>query len=924
MKKFSLIVKVMVVSFIVCWPISNAKAAPGDLLFRWGQDYDFKYIYGIVASQNGQIYVVANDHKQTVMVFDRDGNFQFQWGGKGAQDGQFSSPVGIDIDENSGQVYVAESGNHRIQVFDSAGHYLFKWECYNTGDGSSYSPWGIAVDEAAGQVYVAGLSNNQVHAYDLEGNFLFKWGGLGYSGNGSFNHIRGIAVDKDSGRVYVSDSSGCRIQVFDRSGAFLFQWGGRGRGNGQLWYPTGLAVDENMGRVYVTENGFSYSRIQVFDLSGKFLFKLGDSGSQDGQFRNSMHLSVDVFGRVYVSDTGNGRIQVFNPSGEFIEKWKGVGHGDEQVLWPQAIDLDSDDNVYVSSDSSRLLAFDRDGNFLYQLGLSYHQSNLCSNGDGKFCGIRDIFVDDESSRMYVVDGGNNRIQVFDLDGNFLFKWGGQGTADGQFSNPSAVAVDQGGQVYVADQSNRIQVFDLDGNFLFKWGGSGSGAGQFTKPMDITIEEETGYIYVSESFKNCRVQVFDRNGNFLFTWGSFGVGSPGHFYFADGIAADSKGNVYVGEKFSNDIQAFDRNGNYITRFKFHTYGNSMGKIAIDSRNRVFAVDGYYSRVLVYEGVIPPNQAPVADAGPDRTFADNCGKSIKLDGSASFDPDGDQLNYIWSGPFGTVEGLTPTVSLPLGIHTISLTVDDGIETATAEILISVVDNKPPTTSVVISGDYGNNGWHLSPVQVKLMATDSCSGVSSLTYHMNGTAYSIEADSVILDFDEGTNDISYYAKDAVGNVEAPKQLEIKVDLTNPVVAISGVEAGAVYPVCSLPISNYTAKDELSGIDASWDVTTKIYDAAGLVSYSYSVTASDKAGNVATVEVSYEVVENIGGLKALVERYLASGLIAVQMENSLLAQLKDGGKLKQFVNHVNAQSGKKIDATVADVLVNAAACSY
>ena len=70
--------------------------------------------------------------------------------------------------------------------------------------------------------------------------------------------------------------------------------------------------------------------------------------------------------------------------------------------------------------------------------------------------------------MYVADWRNDRVQKLTADGEFLAKFGESGTADGQFSRPSGVAVDSEGNVYVADWGNqRVQVFDPDGRFLFK-------------------------------------------------------------------------------------------------------------------------------------------------------------------------------------------------------------------------------------------------------------------------------------------------------------------------------------------------------------------------------------------------------------------------------------------------------------------------
>ena len=85
------------------------------------------------------------------------------------------------------------------------------------------------------------------------------------------------------------------------------------------------------------------------------------------------------------------------------------------------------------------------------------------------------------------------------------------------------------------------------------------------------------------------------------------------------------------------------------------------------------------------------APVADAGSDKSFSKNqpVGSSIALDGSGSYDPDGDPLTYQWYGPFATTSGSSISKSISEGTYTVSLVVDDGmsrsdIDTATLEII------------------------------------------------------------------------------------------------------------------------------------------------------------------------------------------------------------------------------------------------
>ena len=111
-------------------------------------------------------------------------------------------------------------------------------------------------------------------------------------------------------------------------------------------------------------------------------------------------------------------------------------------------------------------------------------------------------------------------------GTFLLKWGGP--VDGELYYPLAVATDGSGNVYVADSRfSRIQKFDANGTFLTAWGSPGSGNGQFGggspngayayDPSGVATDG-SGNVYVADTDTN-RIQKFDANGTFLTTWGS---------------------------------------------------------------------------------------------------------------------------------------------------------------------------------------------------------------------------------------------------------------------------------------------------------------------------------------------------------------------------------------------------------------------
>jgi DNA-binding beta-propeller fold protein YncE len=170
---------------------------------------------------------------------------------------------------------------------------------------------------------------------------------------------------------------------------------------------------------------------------------------------------------------------------------------------------------------------------------------------------------DQQGGLFVVDNGNNRIQKFDNEGNFIILWGNFGSANANFHNPTGIACDGKGDVWVVDTNNhRVQKFDGKlGGYLMKFGSRGNGEGQFNAPWGIAVDRVRGFVYVVDS-ANFRVQKFDMAGEFIMAWGSFGNGD-GQFYFPRGIAVDQNdGAVYVVDMGNHRIQKFDTSTNVL--------------------------------------------------------------------------------------------------------------------------------------------------------------------------------------------------------------------------------------------------------------------------------------------------------------------------------------------------------------------------
>ncbi|NNK85346.1 MAG: Ig-like domain-containing protein, partial [Desulfobacterales bacterium] len=127
-------------------------------------------------------------------------------------------------------------------------------------------------------------------------------------------------------------------------------------------------------------------------------------------------------------------------------------------------------------------------------------------------------------------------------------------------------------------------------------------------------------------------------------------------------------------------------------------------------------GYIGESQITVEVLPKlNSVPVADAGPDITIERDsfAGALITLDGSGSYDYDGDNLSYLWSWKRGSADGVSPEVAFQMGSKTITLTVSDGEFYVTDTVNITVVDTTLPQVTIITpnSGDALQDGVNLT---------------------------------------------------------------------------------------------------------------------------------------------------------------------------------------------------------------------
>jgi sugar lactone lactonase YvrE len=246
-------------------------------------------------------------------------------------------------------------------------------------------------------------------------------------------------------------------------------------GNARFWTPFGIAVD-SAGNVYVADTGNNTIRkITANGVVSTLAGLAGQPDSQDGtgtnaRFRNPWDVAVDSTGDVFVADMSNDTIRKITPTGLVSTlagqtgnsgSLDGVGTG-AQFNNPFAMAVDGADNIYVSDSANDTIRKITPGGVTSTLaGLpGYAGSTDGIGNDARFCNPQGLAVDDRGN-IYVADTGNNTVRKITPMGvvtTLAGPAGAGGTTDGiekdaRFNNPGGVAVNRTGNIYVADTNN---------------------------------------------------------------------------------------------------------------------------------------------------------------------------------------------------------------------------------------------------------------------------------------------------------------------------------------------------------------------------------------------------------------------------------------------------------------------------------------
>ena len=556
---------------------------------------------------------------------------------------RFSEPFGVAVD-SAGTVYVADTNNNAIRKISADGTVTTlaggkgMGSTDGTGTAAKFSEPHALVLDTSGNIYVTDYMNHTVRKVTPAGVVTTVAGSAGSSGftNGQgsaarFMALQGIGIDS-SGNLYVAEAGNRAIRKITPSGLVTTFADGS---DGQFGAPRGVAVDAG-GVVYVTDyNAHAIKKITAAGVISTYAGTPPTTGSTDGTtsaalFNAPSGIAIDSANNLYIADTTNNTIRKISAAGS-VTTLAGLagrtgsldGKGaDARFEDPYSAATDSAGNMYVTDATDhtiRKISADGTVTTFAGKGGTYGSSN--GSGTAALFNSPKGIATDSSGNVYVADTGNKIIRKITSAGGVTTLAGtaGQGgslDATGtaaRFNNPTGVAVDSSGNIYVIDSESSILrkitpagvVTTLAGSAGAIGAADGAGAAaSFKVPYDVAVDS-AGNIYVSDHGNNL-IRKVTPAGVVTTLAGSGAEGSTNGngraatFKYPNGITVDSSGNVYVADTDNQLIRKISASGDVTTVGGSGKIGSTDGlgvaasfynpmDVAIDASGNLIVVD-----------------------------------------------------------------------------------------------------------------------------------------------------------------------------------------------------------------------------------------------------------------------------------------------------------------------------------------------
>jgi sugar lactone lactonase YvrE len=482
--------------------------------------------------------------------------------------------------------------------------------------------------------------------------------------------------------------------------------------------PNSVAAD-SAGNVYVADTGnHTIRKITPGGLVSTLAGTPRISGSTDGSgaeasFYNPSGVATDTAGNIYVADSGNHTIRKITPAGvvSTLAGMPGIpgnadGIGAEARFYnPLGIATDGAENVYVADAwNSAIRKITPTGVVTTLAGTSNTPGvpGIPGSADGmgataSFNGPSGVATD-SAGNVYVADTWNSTIRKITPDGMVstlagapMINGGMDGTgAAARFYNPSGVATDSLGNIYVTDSGNHTlrkitangMVSTLAGFPLIYGSADGLGYGARFNHLTGVATDSSGYIYVADKENNTIRKITPAGmvstlaGIPMVDGGTDGTGTDASFKSPNGLSTDSSGNIYAADSGNHTIRKITPSGVVITLAgTSNVSGNTDGagsaasfvypnSVATDSAGNVYVADTWNHTIRK----ITPDGMVTTLAGNPGVFgsADGTGAAARFNAPFGIATDSAGNVYVADSNNSTIRKITPvgTVSTLAG--------------------------------------------------------------------------------------------------------------------------------------------------------------------------------------------------------------------------------------------------------------------
>ncbi|HBE76636.1 MAG TPA: hypothetical protein DDW65_02470 [Firmicutes bacterium] len=855
--------------------------------------------------------------------------------------------------DGRGNLYIADGMNSCIRKVDSNGNITTiagnGTSGYSGDNGPAINaklefPTGVALDNV-GNLYIADYGNNVIRKVDANGIITTVAGNgtQGFSGdngpaiNAELNNPTSVALDSNN-NLYITDCSNNRIRKVDSNGimttiagkeTFGYSGDGQTATSAGLNLPTGITID-SFNNLYIADN--SNCRIRKIDIAGTITtvagigvgYYSGDNGPAINAAINfPTGVVTDPNGNLYIADFDNHRIRKVDGNGN-ITTIAGTGmsyFGDNgpatstAFYQPSGVIIDGVGNIYIADSGNYVIRKIDNNGIVTTIAGNGFQGYYGDNGPATNARLNfsSGLAIDKFGNLYIADTFNNVVRKVDTNGN-ITTVAGNGTEGYSGDNglatsvkldyPSGVAVDNAGNLYIADSRNDvIRKVDINGIITTVVGKgripgySGDNGLATSAELDyptILALDNDGNLYITD-YSNSAIRKVDTNGiittvaggrNFLGYSGDGGIATNAFFNCIGSVEVDKAGNIYIADSGNHVIRKVDQKG-IITTIAGNGASGYSGdgsaaitsqfswpeSVAVDSTGNLYIADTYNNRIR--EIVAPYPVTYNGNGNTGGSIPRDCNNYQQLDTVTVLSNINNlvKTGYVFGGwntePNGSGTSYAPGTTFTMGAFNVSLYAQWVSPPAIISIdRLNPIGSLTNLTSVTFRVTFNENVYNVDTSDFILTSTGTVTGTIASVSASSGATINVTVNSI--------------TGDGTLRLDLDNNCSITDLYDNPI--NGGFNNGNVYT-----IDNTALSVNITRSNPCWQLTN-------LTSVTYFVQFNK---SVSGVDVNDFTLTTTGGTTGTISSVtqIASGwfnvtISSISGEGTLRLDLKDGEK--------------------------------